>query len=142
MGLFAKLRKEKTRRVVFIGLDGTPYTFMLAEQGSLLRMDSIWPWVSSVAWSTMMTGVNPAKHNIYGFIDRDPATYRQFIPTSRHMKAQTLWEVLGDAGEGYDDILRYVYTDLHALRTIELRHHQYDQDAAACLQRGYDVAGK
>jgi predicted AlkP superfamily phosphohydrolase/phosphomutase len=113
MGLFAKLRKEKPQRVVFIGLDGTPYTFMqrliqegrapnaarIAEQGSLLRMDSIWPWVSSVAWSSMMTGVNPAKHNIFGFIDRDPATYKQFIPTSRHMKARTLWEVLGDAGK-------------------------------------------
>jgi predicted AlkP superfamily phosphohydrolase/phosphomutase len=113
MGLFAKLRKEKPRRIVFIGLDGTPYTFMqrliqegrapnaarLAEQGSLLRMDSTWPWVSSVAWSSMMTGVNPAKHNIFGFIDRDPATYKQFIPTSRHMKAQTLWEVLSEAGK-------------------------------------------
>ncbi len=113
MGLFAKLRKEKPQRVVLIGLDGTPYTFMqrliqegrapnaarLAKQGSLLRMDSTWPWVSSVAWSSMMTGVNPAKHNIFGFIDRDPATYKQFIPTSRHMKAQTLWEVLGDAGK-------------------------------------------
>ncbi len=105
--------KAKPQRVVFIGLDGTPYTFLqrliaegrapnaarLAEQGSLLRMDSMWPWVSSVAWSTMMTGVNPAKHNIFGFIDRDPATYKQFIPTSRHMKAKTLWEVLSDAGK-------------------------------------------
>jgi hypothetical protein len=50
-------------------------------------------------------------------------------------------EILGDAGEGYDDILRYVYTDLHALRTIEIRHHALDQDAAACLQRGYDADG-
>ncbi|MGD9144643.1 MAG: alkaline phosphatase family protein [Anaerolineae bacterium] len=115
MGLFGKLRKgkEKARRVVFVGLDGTPYTFMkrlieegrapnaarLAEQGSLLRMDSMWPWVSSVAWSTMMTGVNPAKHNIFGFIDRDPATYKQFIPHSRYMKAKTLWEVLSEAGK-------------------------------------------
>ncbi len=114
MGLFGKMRrgKDRPRRVVFIGLDGTPYTFMkrlidqgrapnaarLVEQGSLLRMDSTWPWVSSVAWSTMMTGVNPGKHNIFGFIDRDPATYKQFIPTSRHMKAQTLWEVLSEAG--------------------------------------------
>ncbi len=113
-GLFGKLRgKKKERRVVFIGLDGTPYTFMqrliaegrapnaarLAGQGSLLRMDSVWPWVSSVAWSTMMTGVNPGKHGIFGFVDRDPATYKQFIPTSRHMKAQTLWEVLSDAGK-------------------------------------------
>ena len=45
-----------------------------------------------------MTGVNPGKHNIFGFIDRDPATYKQFIPTSYHMKAKTLWEVLSDAG--------------------------------------------
>jgi predicted AlkP superfamily phosphohydrolase/phosphomutase len=101
------------RRVVFIGLDGTPFTFMqrliaegrapnaarLAAQGSLLRMDSMWPWVSSVAWSTMMTGVNPGKHGIYGFVDRDPTTYKQFIPTSRHMKAKTLWETLSDAGK-------------------------------------------
>jgi predicted AlkP superfamily phosphohydrolase/phosphomutase len=114
MGLLGRLRrKEKTpQRIVFIGLDGTPYTFLrrliaegrapnaakLVQQGSLLRMDSVWPWVSSVAWSTMMTGVNPAKHNIFGFIDRDPSTYKQFIPTSRHMKAKTLWEVLSDAG--------------------------------------------
>jgi len=116
MALFGKLRrrgKEQPRRVVFLGLDGTPYTFMkrlidegrapnaarLAEQGSLLRMDSTWPWVSSVAWSTMMTGVNAAKHNIFGFIDRDPATYKQYIPTSRHMKAKTLWETLSEAGK-------------------------------------------
>ncbi len=115
MGLLSKLRRKQSRppRVVFIGLDGTPYTFLsrliqegrapnaarLVEQGSLLRMDSVWPWVSSVAWSTMMTGVNPAKHNIYGFIDRDPATNKQFIPTSRNMKATTLWEVLSDAGK-------------------------------------------
>jgi predicted AlkP superfamily phosphohydrolase/phosphomutase len=116
MGLFGRLRrkdKERRQRVVFIGLDGTPYTFMqrliaegrapnaarLAGQGSLLRMDSVWPWVSSVAWSSMMTGVNPAKHNIFGFIDRDPATYKQFIPTGRNMRARTLWDVLGDAGK-------------------------------------------
>ncbi|MGD8902308.1 MAG: alkaline phosphatase family protein [Anaerolineae bacterium] len=113
MGLFSRLRGGKKKRVVFVGLDGTPFTFMqrliaegrapnaarLAEQGSLLRMDSMWPWVSSVAWSTMMTGVNPGKHNIFGFIDRDPATYKQFIPTSANMKARTLWEVLSEAGK-------------------------------------------
>ena len=114
MGLLGKLRgKKKERRVVFIGLDGTPYTFMqrliaegrapnaarLVGQGSLLRMNSVWPWVSSAAWSTMMTGVNPGKHGIFGFVDRDPATYKQFIPTSRHMMARTLWEVLSDAGK-------------------------------------------
>jgi hypothetical protein len=28
MGLFGKLRGRKPKRVVFIGLDGTPYTFL------------------------------------------------------------------------------------------------------------------
>jgi predicted AlkP superfamily phosphohydrolase/phosphomutase len=105
--------RKHEQRVVFIGLDGTPFTFLqrliaegrapnaerLVRQGSLLRMDSTWPWVSSVAWSSMMTGVNPGKHNIFGFIDRDPATYKQFIPTSQNMRARTLWEVLSDAGK-------------------------------------------
>lgn len=50
-------------------------------------------------------------------------------------------EVLGDAGEGYDEILRFVYTDLHALRTIEVRQHSTDSDADCCLTRGYDAAG-
>jgi len=115
MGILGRLRRKEQRRkrVVFIGLDGTPFTFMqrliaegrapnaarLVQQGSLLRMDSVWPWVSSVAWSTMMTGVNPAKHNIFGFIDRDPKTYQQFIPTSRNMQAKTLWEMLSEAGK-------------------------------------------
>jgi hypothetical protein len=31
-------------------------------------------------------------------------------------------EVLGDAGEGFDEVLKYVHADLHALRTIRLRH--------------------
>ncbi|MBN1661355.1 MAG: alkaline phosphatase family protein [Anaerolineae bacterium] len=39
------------------------------------------------------------KHNIFGFIDRDPATYKQFIPTGRNMHARTLWEVLSDASK-------------------------------------------
>jgi predicted AlkP superfamily phosphohydrolase/phosphomutase len=114
VGFLDRIRgKKRGKRVVFLGLDGTPYTFMrrliaegrapnaarLAERGSLLRMESTWPWVSSVAWSTMMTGVNPGKHNIFGFIDRDPATYKQFIPTGRNMEARTLWEVLSDAGK-------------------------------------------
>ncbi len=117
MGLFGRLRARSTsrstsRRVVLIGLDGVPYSLLkrllddgimpnlaeLAREGSLRRMTSVHPWVSSVAWSSFMTGSNPAKHGIFGFIDRDPATLKTFIPIARHMKASTLWDVLGDAG--------------------------------------------
>ena len=48
---------------------------------------------------------------------------------------------LGDAGEGIEDILAYVYSELQALRLIDLRHHASDEDPLSCLSRGYDEKG-
>ena len=45
-------------------------------------------------------------------------------------------EVLGDAGEGYDEILSFVHDDLKALRTIRLLHQAGDDQPLTCLQRG------
>jgi hypothetical protein len=53
----------------------------------------------------------------------------------------TIGELLGDAGEGYDEILQFVHDDLHALRTIRLRHTEGDELPLTCLQRGYDQNG-
>ena len=79
-----------------------------------------------------------------------------FVPANRNDHLQTLpgfqtlqrrfphlkiSEVIGDAGEGFDDILRFVHDDLHALRSIEVRHHEQDDDPLACLKRGYDALG-
>jgi hypothetical protein len=50
-------------------------------------------------------------------------------------------EFLGDAGEGFDEILQYVHDDLQALRTIRLRHADGDDLALTCLKRGYDQNG-
>ena len=50
-------------------------------------------------------------------------------------------EVLGDAGEGYEEILRYVHDELKALRTIRLLHYKGDDDPLNCLGRGYDQHG-
>jgi hypothetical protein len=50
-------------------------------------------------------------------------------------------EVLGDAGEGYEEVLRYVHDDLKALRTIRLLHANGDEDPLTCLKRGYDEHG-
>jgi len=113
MSLFRRRRKARDPRVCLIGLDCTPHSLLvrmidegimpnvaeLSRQGSLRRVNSVYPWVSSVAWSSFMTGKNPAKHGIFGFVDRDPATLKTYIPTGRHMKSRTLWEILGDAGK-------------------------------------------
>jgi len=112
MGLLDRLSFKK-RRALVIGLDGVPFSLLnelsakgrlpnwakLVESGSFKRMNSIHPCVSSVAWATYMTGRNPGKHNIYGFVDRYPPSMEVFIPTSRDMAGQTLWEILSRAGK-------------------------------------------
>lgn len=107
MALFSKKKRNK---VVVVGIDGVPYTFIkkhiaagdlpnfkaLLEKGDFRRMNSVMPCISSVAWSSYMTGCNPAKHNIFGFIDRKPNPFDMFIPTSLNMKAPTLWQILSE----------------------------------------------
>ena len=60
---------------------------------------------------------------------------RRRFPTLR------ISEVLADAGEGYDDILRYIYTDLHAVRLVDQRAAAGDDAPLTCLTRGYDAQG-
>ena len=112
MGFLDRL-KSKPKRVFVLGIDGTPHTLItrlmqsgnlpnlaeLVSEGSLVRYNSTLPWVSSVAWSTYMTGVNAGKHGIYGFVERRPDTYQTFVPTSRHMQGETLWEYLSSLGK-------------------------------------------
>ncbi len=103
----------KTRkRMMVLSIDGVPHSLLvrlmsrgdmpnmsrLQGEGSLVRYNSTLPWVSSVAWSSYMTGANPGKHGIYGFVDRQPGTYKTFIPTSRNLQMETLWEYLSRQG--------------------------------------------
>lgn len=98
-----------SRKLFVLGLDGTPYTLLkenlerlpnlkkLCAQGSFTQMDSVIPTISSVAWATFATGVNPAKHNIFGFVDLD--TQMHFcIPNARSLKALPLWQRLTELG--------------------------------------------
>ncbi len=79
-----------------------------------------------------------------------------FVPANRNDHLQTIpgftdlqrrfpdleiGEVIGDAGEGFDEILRYIHDDLKALRTIVPRRHAQDDSSLACLKREYDANG-
>jgi len=91
-----------TRKLFVLSLDGTPYTLLrdslgrlphlrrLFAQGSFVQMDSVIPTISSVAWATFATGVNPAQHNIFGFVDVD-AQRRFIIPNAQNLSARPLW---------------------------------------------------
>lgn len=121
MGWFDKLAKKtgesanhfggisKRKKVVVIGLDGTPFSLInglikqgvmpkfssLLSGGSMVEMKSVHPSVSSVAWTSFMTGKNPAKHGIFGFTDRKPDSYEIYFPNSKNIMCETLWDILG-----------------------------------------------
>jgi hypothetical protein len=69
------------------------------------------------------------------------STLPAFTALQQSFPGLTVGEVTGDAGEGFPEILRYVYDDLHALRLIKTRAAESDSDPLTCLKRGYDAQG-
>jgi len=96
----------KNTRTVIIGLDGVPFGMIkdfartgvmpniarLISQGIFKKMHSAIPEVSSVAWSSMITGKNPAEHGIFGFMDLFDNSYKMRFPNFNDLKAQPFWE--------------------------------------------------
>src|SRR5437868_1220241 len=90
-------RNARYHKVIFLGLDGLdprlterfmaekklPNLSRLAAQGSYRRLRTTFPALSPVAWSTFATGVNPAKHNIFDFLNRDLKSYMPELSSSR-----------------------------------------------------------
>ncbi len=97
--------KSKT---IIIGLDGVPYgllqtlanegvmpnTQKLIDNGIFKQMSSSIPEVSSVAWSSIITGKNPAEHGIFGFMDLVPGSYKINFPNYNDLKTPAFWENL------------------------------------------------
>ena len=101
--LFGTIRRRKVyargrvNRLVIIGLDGQdptvteqmmsrgelPNFSRLKKGGSFAPLETTFPAISPVAWSTFLTGVNPARHNIYDFLSRDPKTYLPDLSSAR-----------------------------------------------------------
>lgn len=99
----------KKKRTIIVGLDGMPYGLMnsLAHDGTMpnlgvlvkealfRRMISSIPEVSSVAWSSAITGTNPGQHGVFGFTDIAPGTYRTTFPNYHNLKVKPFWERQG-----------------------------------------------
>ncbi|MHC4585820.1 MAG: alkaline phosphatase family protein [Planctomycetota bacterium] len=97
---------DKNSKTVIIGLDGVPFdllndlaesgvmpnTASLIANGTFTKMQSSIPEVSSVAWSSIITGRNPAEHGIYGFMDLYPNSYKMRFPNYSDLKASPFWD--------------------------------------------------
>lgn len=102
--------KKRRKKVVVLGLDGVPYSLLcrfadegimpnikrLGEEGTLCSMTASIPEVSSTSWSTFMTGVNPGRHGIYGFMELQKDNYSWKFPNFNDLKSKTLWEIAGE----------------------------------------------
>ena len=96
-----------------IGLDGVsvplvrdltarglmPNLAQLLAGGTVAPMRSSIPVISSVSWTSFMTGRNPGKHGVYGFTDVKPGTFTMFFPNFGNVRSDTLWDVAGRAGK-------------------------------------------
>jgi predicted AlkP superfamily phosphohydrolase/phosphomutase len=130
--------KAHVGKLIFLGLDGLdpavtekllaegklPNLARLRDSGSYRRLRTTYPALSPVAWSTFATGVNPGKHNIFDFLNRDLRSYapelssakvrppdrvlhigKWRIPLSRasvemRRKSQPFWKILGSHAVG------------------------------------------
>ena len=69
-----------------------PNTAQLISQGIFKKMNSSIPEVSSVAWSSIITGQNPGQHGIFGFMDLYDHSYEMKFPNFNDLKAEPFWD--------------------------------------------------
>src|SRR3978361_1304469 len=107
-------REGSGRMKVFVlGLDGAagdligplakqgelPNLARLMERGASGTLGSVFPPLSPVAWTGVMTGKNSGKHGVFEFLEHrhDPLNGR--VNSSRSIKSELVWEVAGRHGK-------------------------------------------
>lgn len=63
--------------------DALPNLAELRQSGSFSRLGTTTPPQSPVAWSTFITGLDPAQHGLFDFVHRDPRTLQPFSSMSK-----------------------------------------------------------
>lgn len=106
---------QPAQKVVVLGVDGLTFDLLipwakegrlpnfqqLLEEGSATQLISSVPPSSPPAWTSAITGVNPGKHGIFGFVKegrlKDGKLDLDFY-TSRDRRADPLWVILSEQG--------------------------------------------
>ena len=101
--------KKRGKKLLIIGIDGVPFEMIgelteklamphlkkILETGKLVKMSVTLPEISSVSWSSFMTGTDPGNHGIFGFIDLYRSTYRYWFPNFTDLRVMTFFDELG-----------------------------------------------
>ncbi len=95
-------------RLLLVGIDGAtndiihpliskrklPTFEKLIANGSTGTINSVLPPHAASGWTSLLTGKNPGKHDIYDFYDRINGSYHRHLITTHSIKAKTLWQIL------------------------------------------------
>ena len=65
----------------------------LAATAAYRRLQTTYPALSPVAWSSFSTGTHPARHNIFDFLDRDRRTYLPLLSSTRIGKVERFFRL-------------------------------------------------
>ncbi|ELZ78278.1 alkaline phosphatase family protein [Haloferax larsenii] len=98
------------RRVLLVGLDAGCLDVMqpmfddgllpnlqdIFDRGASAPLESQVPQWTPSAWPSLYTGVNPAKHGVFGFLTYDGYDWR--ISDATDIAESTLWELLSERG--------------------------------------------
>ena len=104
-GSLGRLLPGSSRRCLVVGLDGIGHGEMIAAvkagvaptlgsliaQGQLLPIASTYPPLSSIGWSTFMTGCFPGRHGVFG-LTHPEADFGVRINDARDLRMPTLWD--------------------------------------------------
>jgi predicted AlkP superfamily phosphohydrolase/phosphomutase len=93
-------------KVFVLGLDGTTWDLLepllqdgllpnlarLREHGCSGTLRSVFPPLSPVAWTGVMTGKNSGKHGIFEFLEHGHDPLHGRVNSSRAIRSDLLWE--------------------------------------------------
>ncbi|HXU40002.1 MAG TPA: alkaline phosphatase family protein [Blastocatellia bacterium] len=102
-----------SNKLLVIGLDGASFNVLdplieksqlpniarLIKGGARAELETTFPPITAVAWSSFMTGKNPGKHGIFEFVRRDQRSNRELAVNASFRQGRAIWDLLGDAGK-------------------------------------------
>jgi predicted AlkP superfamily phosphohydrolase/phosphomutase len=105
--------KEPAMKVFVLGLDGVtwdilrplagagelPHLARLMARGAAGTLNSVFPPLSPVAWTGVMTGKNSGKHGIFEFLEYEHDPLGGRVNSSRAIRAELVWEIAGRHGK-------------------------------------------
>src|SRR5437870_8808516 len=100
-------------KVFVLGLDGATWDLLrplldtgelpslrkLMERGVSGPLRSVFPPLSPVAWTAVMTGKNSGKHGVFEFLEYAHDPLRGQVNSSRSIRADLVWEIAGGYGK-------------------------------------------